>query len=340
MVVGVSGSIDEAAGKNRCAGRRSFSCSSLKMMKLPRLLHLVRALILIVPLLGSTLWAQPFAESHVAAAEKLVALEGGEESYNDGLTRMLDQQTATNPQFARVRDVLESWQRQYLSWEVLEPEYVKVVCATYTEEEIRDIIAFYETEAGEKLLQKGTDVSFELMKISQRLSQEHQLELQMMMRDRMKQIQAEARNLIPDWTPPPEEAPVAEREFEVFKSSHFDDGGMKELVYPVTGAVLLQEPEADPFGDTGMPVDMRTALRTAFDGFYAELDVTWDQFKEEADLRVSRYTFAPEEDAPETARDIWFYVVNVGIVRGARMLSPPDVVVLASGQLVRPQEKR
>jgi len=44
--------------------------------------------------------------------------------------------------------------REHLSWSALEPEYVRVYSEVFTERELREMIAFYETPLGQKMLDK------------------------------------------------------------------------------------------------------------------------------------------------------------------------------------------
>ena len=46
-----------------------------------------------------------------------------------------------------------------VGWTALEPDYVKLYAATYTEEEIDGILAFYKSPVGQKLLEKTPELS-------------------------------------------------------------------------------------------------------------------------------------------------------------------------------------
>jgi uncharacterized protein len=98
--------------------------------------------------------ASPASASHRAAAVRLLevtraraALEGiPDASVPAPLQGMADMQA--------LQPMMRELFREQLSWSSLEPEYVRVYTEVFTERELRELIAFYETPLGQKMLDK------------------------------------------------------------------------------------------------------------------------------------------------------------------------------------------
>jgi hypothetical protein len=66
----------------------------------------------------------------------------------------LDQQIQQMPQLAPYRNVLESFYREQMDWKTLEPEFTKLYLDVFSESELREMIAFYQTPLGQKMQAK------------------------------------------------------------------------------------------------------------------------------------------------------------------------------------------
>ena len=53
-----------------------------------------------------------------------------------------------------VQPMMREFFREHLNWSSLEPEYVRVYTEVFSERELRDLIAFYESPLGQKMLDK------------------------------------------------------------------------------------------------------------------------------------------------------------------------------------------
>jgi hypothetical protein len=77
-----------------------------------------------------------------------------------------------------------------MSWNTLEPDYVKLYADTYTEADLDGIIAFYRSPVGEKMLEKTPD----LLKASSTIAMNHmglvEPKLQQMMNDFEQQMKS------------------------------------------------------------------------------------------------------------------------------------------------------
>jgi len=145
---------------------------------------LIVALCLFVPLAARA--AEP-SPSHVQAVEELLHTMKMDTLLGQTLDALVEAQAAQNPDFAKIEDVLRQFMAKYMSWEVLKPQLVTIYADTFTEAELREINAFYNTPTGQKaitvlpgLMQKG-------MAIGQKTMQDHLPELQEAIQKKLKE---------------------------------------------------------------------------------------------------------------------------------------------------------
>jgi len=67
-----------------------------------------------------------------------------------------------------------------MSWEKMEPEYIKLFSEVYTEDELKAIVEFYKTPAGQSMLKKQPLLMQKSMVISQKQMQALMPEIQKM----------------------------------------------------------------------------------------------------------------------------------------------------------------
>jgi hypothetical protein len=77
-----------------------------------------------------------------------------------------------------------------MSWQVMEPEYVKLFADVYTEEELKAIVAFFKSPAGQSMLQKQPELLQKSMRLSQQKMQAVMPEIQQMIRDFSQEMKA------------------------------------------------------------------------------------------------------------------------------------------------------
>ena len=77
-----------------------------------------------------------------------------------------------------------------VGWTVLEPEYVKLYSATYSEAEIDGILAFYKSAVGQAMLAKTPELSTGGMQIVRSRMGDFQPKIQALQREYMKQLAA------------------------------------------------------------------------------------------------------------------------------------------------------
>lgn len=70
-----------------------------------------------------------------------------------------------SPEVAQLRDIFEEFFDEYMSWDVLKPEYIRLYRESYTDDELRQLVAFYRTPVGQKtvaitprLMEQGAEI--------------------------------------------------------------------------------------------------------------------------------------------------------------------------------------
>lgn len=132
--------------------------------------------------------AQEFARSHLEAAEALLVQTNAERMLTTSINGMLAAQVEQNPDLAPFEDVMRSFFKEHLSWEALREEMVQLYAAAFTEDELRELISFYETEVGQKAITLMPTLMTQGMEMGQRRVQAH-------LPDLMRRVEERARKL-------------------------------------------------------------------------------------------------------------------------------------------------
>jgi hypothetical protein len=138
------------------------------------------------------------AASHRAAAAELLAVTETERLVRDGISAAFDLQVRANPLLGPFRDVMQRYADKYLDWATMQPELVDVYASTFTEPELRDMIAFYRTPTGRKVVRLLPEVTARAQQVAERRVAAHLDELQQMIQQRAIELQR---------TPAPKPAP-------------------------------------------------------------------------------------------------------------------------------------
>jgi len=132
-------------------------------------------------------------EAADAAAEKLLDILDVEKTMNQSMEQMLMMQVQSNPALVQFSDILIKFTNQYMSYESLKPDFIKIYTDAFTTDELNDLIEFYQSPTGQnvknkipELMQKGGEMGF------QRLS-EHSEELKALITERAEQIAADQK---------------------------------------------------------------------------------------------------------------------------------------------------
>jgi hypothetical protein len=130
--------------------------------------------------------AQEPTPARVAAAEQLVASIDMEGGYRRTMDAMIQAQIRQNPAIAPFEATLRAFFDRYLAWPQVKPDMVRVYALTYTEDEMRQVMAFYATPLGKRLLETMPDIAARSSELTQRRLAEHMPELQQQIMQQMQ----------------------------------------------------------------------------------------------------------------------------------------------------------
>ena len=138
---------------------------------------LIAAAVLAVGILTAAGPAAAQSSGHVAAAEDLLLAMDAEQMYERSLEQMLSAQIAADPNLAAFAPVMKQFFRDFVSWEAVRPEHLRVHMERFSEAELRELAAFYRTPLGRRVAEESPAIATELGMVGQRLVEENQAEL-------------------------------------------------------------------------------------------------------------------------------------------------------------------
>lgn len=133
--------------------------------------------VLLLVLLSAPLPAQQTStdSSHTAAAAELVEVLELEAAYEHELVE--PPLAAADPRAGEAYEMVLEMIEEFMPWSALEPEYVSVYKAAYSEREIRDLIEFYRTPLGRKVVSSQPRITRELKVAANRVMMPHMDEI-------------------------------------------------------------------------------------------------------------------------------------------------------------------
>ena len=96
----------------------------------------------------------PADEASEKEAEKLLDMMGMQEMMDQSVSQMLDIQLQQQPDLATFKRVMIEFFNKNMSYESIKPELIKMYSKAFTASELKEIIAFYSTDVGQKSIQK------------------------------------------------------------------------------------------------------------------------------------------------------------------------------------------
>jgi uncharacterized protein len=124
--------------------------------------------------------AQEPTPERQAAARELIAAVGDSANFYRGFYRGLFEgmrHSLSPADSAAVMPALRAWVGKYLAWRDLEPEYVRLYASLYTEEQMRDIAAFFRTPTGRRVSEVAPELVVRTSAIAQSRVAAHVSEL-------------------------------------------------------------------------------------------------------------------------------------------------------------------
>ena len=123
------------------------------------------------------------------AAREVLEITNAKDVMRATMQASFDAQIEQMPAMAPFRPVMEEWADKYLSWDVIAPRLAEVYAQTFTEQELRELIAFYRTPLGRKVAAETPELSRRGAVIGAKIAAAHTPELQQMIQAKMAELQ-------------------------------------------------------------------------------------------------------------------------------------------------------
>ncbi len=146
--------------------------------------RLIRLLLVVVFAQQVTAQDVPVSAEREVAARELLEIIDLERQMMGSATAMMDAMVLQSPQLDPYRDVILTWAESVMSWEVFGPKFVRMYAEAFTEQELRELIAFHRTPTGQKALTLLPDLASQGAQLAALEARSRQSELQQMIQRR------------------------------------------------------------------------------------------------------------------------------------------------------------
>ena len=126
--------------------------------------------------------------SHEAAANELLNTMNLNELLEESIEVTLNMELQQNPSMLPYKETMKEFFRTYMSGESLRGDFILLYTETFTEEELKEITAFYLTPTGQKTINTATDLMAKGAAIGQQRVVDNISELQFMIEQEAKRI--------------------------------------------------------------------------------------------------------------------------------------------------------
>ena len=129
------------------------------------------------------------APGAIAAATRLLELMNVESVMRATTAATFAAQIKQQPSMAPVREVMQSWADSTMTLRALGPGLVRIYAQTFTEAELRQLIAFYQTPVGRKLATSSPELTRRGAEVGASIAEANLPLLQRMIQSRAAQLQ-------------------------------------------------------------------------------------------------------------------------------------------------------
>ena len=127
--------------------------------------------------------------THQKAAEQTLSLMDMETVLKKSVDEMMKAQIQANPTIAPFEGVMRQFFAKHMSWDSLKADLVKVYMEEFSEQELKDLNAFYQTPTGKKAVQSMPTLMSKGSQIGTQKVQQHMPELQAAIAEEAKKQQ-------------------------------------------------------------------------------------------------------------------------------------------------------
>ncbi|HEX2092383.1 MAG TPA: DUF2059 domain-containing protein [Longimicrobiaceae bacterium] len=131
--------------------------------------------------------AQEATPARLRAASELVDAMNMQKIMGETAEATLRSQMQGNPMMAQFEDIMREFMAKALNWEEIRGDFVRIYAETYTEDELRQLRAFYQTPLGQRLLATQAVIAGKSTEVSNRRMQQFLPEMQQRIMQRMVQ---------------------------------------------------------------------------------------------------------------------------------------------------------
>ncbi len=148
----------------------------------------MRSILITLLILVSPIAFAETNDSHRRAAETLLERMDVESTIAGGSEVMAEAMTAQNPMLRPYRSVIVDWAIKSFTWANFESKFVDIYVDSFSEPEIRDLISFYETPTGKKLVRLQPELMRKGALLGAAIGQENSELLDTMIRERAAEL--------------------------------------------------------------------------------------------------------------------------------------------------------
>ena len=122
---------------------------------------------------------------NTAAVYELFTTMDMAKTYQQTIEKMLEMQVKQNPSIEPLKDTMLEFFDKYMGWKSMKEDMAKIYMNNFTDNELKQLIAFYKTPIGKKAAILVPTLASEGAATSQQRVQKNMPELQRMMQARM-----------------------------------------------------------------------------------------------------------------------------------------------------------
>ncbi|MCM1129506.1 MAG: DUF2059 domain-containing protein [Alistipes senegalensis] len=124
-------------------------------------------------------FAQANQPASLASVEKLLDITHAGQTHQatvQEMTQIIEQSTrqtlhrvppAQQEKFRQTMSRLDTIVREEMNWEKIKPQYIRIYAETFTQKEVDDLMAFYQTPSGQSFIKKQPEVTRKTSALSQ-----------------------------------------------------------------------------------------------------------------------------------------------------------------------------
>src|SRR5690242_18881997 len=98
--------------------------------------------------------AQDTSATHREAVKQLMAVTHLREVTAQSMDDVVKSQVTQMPQLKPYESIMQTFLKEQMDWNALEPEFTRIYMEVFTEKELRDIVKIYQTPASQMMLTK------------------------------------------------------------------------------------------------------------------------------------------------------------------------------------------